>query len=865
MNVFSQTNLIKNPSFEERQWDSDNNRFLLPKRESLTPCYVTDGDENNWHSDEITRCLGDYIWNTTEQPSPCFFPYYTDRKQGKTNGGCDGWYNPLHEDTSTPDYFNRNVAETGNPLTYVGYHVDVPNNWVNNWGANSDNHKQEPYDDNQNSIVDVGTEDAYVGLYNIRNVNDTNDIEDNWAEYITQRLDAPNNFKAHHFYRIKFMISWANEDAQSQMTGHYLRDICAYITEDDPFTGRSFQDGRPLNLERGTEGLVFNDQGTYFNQHGGTSGTQWQTFEGYYQPTEDKYFITIGNFQSNWNRDSRMGGPAIPRNNMIHVYYFIDAVEVTEIDTTCICEDTLGNPTYYITTELLPRDSADTACCYKVYLNHANLWNMCHVNKAKIYTVDVNPPFTETYKGEFTSGGTYFHNMTNPILIDDNLCFVEENAQKMIRVKLFKDNEQEPSCTAEVNLTTCCDCPQDRSSWLHYKVVRDGSCPDSGCRLLIMGLELPENITCYTHYQFETPDHILLPVKELYNTSDPFWQSTFCIPNGGPSAFKLYLMRGPYHLSNDCIIQGIAVCDSNTEVKDIIPMGCHTDCENDPWNVIRNYKINLPNGCEVFVSFRYRFACPTTNNFQDLEILDYSLVYNQDCLEMTTAEVYQAVLKYLIDKDPMGFNPLPGSQGCNDLWRIINASCWKDEIEYIGTGRCEPGDEGVRIVQKACDSVECCIQRIRVCRSFVDPKLTITPQGEPTIPDPYDCIYIPDEALNFDPLYPVMHTCHTACNWVDWSKFREAVGFDEIYVNNSITRFNLKGNTLILQCDSREECKLTIEFFDILGNTINVYTEQSRENLRKIDLSGLVTHTGFYTYRVSLDGILIGFGKFIKE
>ncbi len=197
MNVYSQTNLIKNPSFEERQWDSDNNRFLLPKRERLTPCYITDGDENNWHSDEITRCLGDYIWNTTEQPSPCFFPYYTDRKQSKTNGGCDGWYNPLHEDTSTPDDFNRNVAETGNPITYVGYHVDVPNNWVNNLGANSDNHTQEPYDDNQNSIVDVGTEDAFVGLYNIRDVNDTNDIDDNlcFVEENAQKMIRVKLFK----------------------------------------------------------------------------------------------------------------------------------------------------------------------------------------------------------------------------------------------------------------------------------------------------------------------------------------------------------------------------------------------------------------------------------------------------------------------------------------------------------------------------------------------------------------------------------------------------------------------------------------------------------------------------------------------
>lgn len=866
-NCYSQ-NLISNGSFERRQEQPDGSGiFLKPK----TISFIYESFVPPDYNDEITRCLCNY--NNNNQPQFRGNPNPENRHLVKSNGGCDGWYNPLNEIIninegagSTPDYFNREV----NQNNYLQKMVWVPNNFFNNYGQNSDQDKQQPFDDNDNGQPD---EDAYIGLLNTRLYSDTTDYY-NYAEYITQRFESP--LLTNKVYVLKFHVSWTNNGAQTELnprqTGHYLKGIGAYFTSTDPFITRRNR-SEPLNLEDRQYGLVydqsyFSNDPQYYNQTGGPNGTNWHIITNQFTPEEDKNFITLGNFQLNWATDNRVryigNNPNfIPNDEKLRVYYFIDAVEVFEKpgNSDCACEGV-----YNVTVKPKLSESGNGECCYIVELNTYYDVDICHSNKVKIYLANADGT-NKTFKFEYTTNQNEFLDFAKDLVIYDNLCFNqnEKGQTKKIFIELYYNNDF--LCeTSEIFEVQClCDCPPDRASWLHYKVVRDGTCPDSGCRLLIMGLELPENITCYTHYRFERPDHILLPVKEFYNTSDPFWQSTFCIPNGGPSTFKLYLMRGPYHSSTDCIIQGIAVCDSNTEVQDTIPMGCHTDCEDDPWIYENNKPITLSNGCIAYINYRYRIACRTTYNYQDLEILDYSLLYMPQCTGMTTSEVYQAVLIYLIDTDPMGFDPLPGSQGCNDLWRIINASCWKDEMEYIGPGRCEPGDEGVRIVQKACDSVECCIQRIRVCRSDIDPKLTITPQGEPTIPDPYDCIYIPDEALNYDPLYPVMHPCHTACNWVHWSESREAVGSDEIYDNNSITRFNLKGNTLILQCDSREECKLTIEFFDILGNSINIYTEQSRENVRKIDMSGLVTHNGFYTYRVSLDGILIGFGKFIKE
>jgi hypothetical protein len=179
----AQTNLIKNPSFEWYQF--------LPQR--ISDKYLPDYTGQGWY-DEITRCLGDYILN--QQTSPRYYPNPDNRPFSKSSSfiGCDGWYNPKDETKSTPDYFNRQVISNDNINDNFDKDVDVPNNFVNNFGNNV-NYKQEPFDDNNNSIVDATSsgyegENAYIGIANQRVIGNPYGNE---SEYITQNLSIGGN------------------------------------------------------------------------------------------------------------------------------------------------------------------------------------------------------------------------------------------------------------------------------------------------------------------------------------------------------------------------------------------------------------------------------------------------------------------------------------------------------------------------------------------------------------------------------------------------------------------------------------------------------------------------------------------------
>lgn len=417
-------------------------------------CYQGMGVE---YYDEVTRCLGDYNASNQNLVSPCFYPAPTERNKKKANGGCDGWYNPLDGNFSTPDYLNRNVS--GDRARYV----DVPNNYYNNFGVGVD-HRQEPFDDNNNNEVDEGDEDAYIGIWNVRCLNNQ---YNNYAEYVTQRFSDNNYLKAHKKYQIRFRVSWTKgivDDNEIGQTGHYLKGIGAYFSVTDPFENRR-QTYYPLDLNDNTEGLVYNadyhsqTSATYNNKTVGGDGMQWDIVENYYQPTENKYFITIGNFKNIWVENVDFKGPAIPDHRYINIYYFIDAVEVTEVpDFECTCSSAATASVYDISLVPKLKDPNSDECCFDVFLTVAELLNtydICHVNRAKIYEV-VDEPYEERYKGEFKLGQGYFH-QNNNVKIFENLCFTDpESAPKKLKVYLYQGYA--PKCTIIKQFVVSCPC-----------------------------------------------------------------------------------------------------------------------------------------------------------------------------------------------------------------------------------------------------------------------------------------------------------------------------------------------------------------------------------------------------------------------
>jgi len=410
------------------------------------------GDE---YYDEVTRCLGDYDYNHPDLGG-CFYPEALNRYKIKAQGGCDGWYNPLDGNFSTPDYLNRNVSGDRARV------VDVTNNYYNNFGVGV-NHRQEPFDDDNDNQVDEGEEDAYIGIWNVRCLNNPSN---NYAEYVTQRFSDGNHLKANHKYLIRFRVSWTYgivDNIERGQTGHYLKGIGAYFSSTDPFENRR-QNNRPLDLNDNTEGLIYNadynssNSATYYNNTGGEDGKHWDIVENYYQPTEDKYFITIGNFKNIWIENIDFKGPAIPDDSYINIYYFIDAVEVIEVDFSCTCQSANAANVYDISIVPKLKDPNSNECCFDVFLTVAELLNnydICYVNRAKIYEV-VDEPYEEKYKGIFELEQGYFH-QNNNVKIFENLCFiVSESTPKKLKVYLYQDYARK--CTIIKDFIVSCPC-----------------------------------------------------------------------------------------------------------------------------------------------------------------------------------------------------------------------------------------------------------------------------------------------------------------------------------------------------------------------------------------------------------------------
>jgi hypothetical protein len=412
------------------------------------------GDE---YYDEVTRCLGDYDYNHPDL-GDCFYPEALNRYKIKAQGGCDGWYNPLDGNFSTPDYLNRNVSGDRARV------VDVPNNYYNNFGVGV-NHRQEPFDDDDDNQVNEGEEDAYIGIWNVRCLNNPSN---NYAEYVTQRFSDGNHLKPNHKYLIRFRVSWTDgivDNIERGQTGHYLKGIGAYFSVTDPFENRR-QNNRPLDLNDNTEGLIYNadynssNSATYYNNTGGEDGKHWDIVENYYQPTEDKYFITIGNFKNIWIENIDFKGPAIPDDSYINIYYFIDAVEVIEVDFSCTCESANAANVYDISIVPKLKDPNSNECCFDVFLTVAELlynYDICYVNRAKIYEV-VDEPYEEKYKGIFELEQGYFH-QTNNIKIFENLCFIDsETTPKKLKVYLYQGYETKCIIIKQFIVSCPCGC-----------------------------------------------------------------------------------------------------------------------------------------------------------------------------------------------------------------------------------------------------------------------------------------------------------------------------------------------------------------------------------------------------------------------
>ncbi len=407
--------------------------------------------------------------------------------------------------------------------------------------------------------------------------------------------------------------------------------------------------------------------------------------------------------------------------------------------------------------------------------------------------------------------------------------------------------------TGEVNLSDCCPCPTNRDSWLTYVGKRDRSCPSGSCRVFLTGINFPENITCYNNYMIEYPNQTMSGILNL--EMNPPWTKSFCIGSGS-STFRIFLLKGSYPGVDDCIISKTVSCDSTVVEVDTTTSICPLDCP-EAWSIESSRFYTLSNGCNIRVYYRSRIACPPSN-YQDLQVTKI-IYFNNNCLSLTEKELYQKAVYRLIEEDPMGFNPRPKTIGCFDTWRIMNASCWKTEL--MGG----PFGETV-IVKIMCKDSNCCIQRYMVCRdSTQTPSLNIVPIGNPIIPNPINCSVLPDQLTNKMP-WVYFQGCHTTCDWLQMEHYWDPITM-KTSLNGTIENFKgllvLNQGSVLFNCP-KSTCKIQIDIFNLLGQSIYSFNESSGEATKEIDISNVINTKGLFFYRIYIDGVLAGTGKIIK-
>ncbi len=449
-------NLITNGSFEDT--------LYIP------------ADASGYLNDEVSRCLGDYsttIYIYPNTPGPSLRPL------PKSQEGCNGWYNP--GGWTTPDYFNRLIKLF--PQRPSSTIVGVPGSRANNYYNGFD--LQQPFDDNKNGIIDstgvspndYGTENAYVGIYNKRGKD--GDSNDDYAEYIQQRFENTIEAGQGKQYLVSFRVGLALgnyglslSDAQ---TGEYLKNICAYFTS-APF----LQDDKvpkvlPCNECEGNDdnkfyadlvcnfALYSSSNTVYLDGTGGSSGTFWNLVTGKYKPSEDMNYITIGNFEDDWESSDCNGKPKMlaPNSNPYEhnmyygIYYFIDSVSVIASESsTCYCEDEYtGESFYHIDIEEIQSPDDPDKCCVDVYVTMDNNPDACLFNKIKVFDGDNTTPIISFDNTRYVKQGVKTFLST--------YCYDPEETGSKTWTFEFYDGE-ELKCWKEhlFDMECACDCDE---------------------------------------------------------------------------------------------------------------------------------------------------------------------------------------------------------------------------------------------------------------------------------------------------------------------------------------------------------------------------------------------------------------------
>lgn len=271
----------------------------------------------------------------------------------------------------------------------------------------------------------------------------------------------------------------------------------------------------------------------------------------------------------------------------------------------------------------------------------------------------------------------------------------------------------------------------------------------------------------------------------------------------------------------------------------------------------------------------YRYAC--NGLYQDIQLLKIESYYPKcvlACLAITytTEDRYKAALQYLFAKNPMGFNPQVGTNGCSSTWRVSSKSCWADF--KIITFNHTSGINDTLDVLVACDDSDCCLTSMKVCRtvdSYGRENIELTNLGATQNVYCNSSMQIGSQ----------IQSCIGICDWLfpsnstaepyvysldDWDiVIGKKVNDDQ----NDFYQFGANifntNESLTFEIYSDKSYTTKLEIYDIQGKlvierNINLIGGVQKINFNNSDFKPNSTYLYSFTY----NGLIINSGKFIK-
>jgi hypothetical protein len=364
--------------------------------------------------------------------------------------------------------------------------------------------------------------------------------------------------------------------------------------------------------------------------------------------------------------------------------------------------------------------------------------------------------------------------------------------------------------------------------------------------------------------------------------------------NKGESRFDTLKLYKDYNDTVPCVIIKHIYCELEDTVK-----SCTPDCDSVKWKTKTLASMPLPNCPDCWLSAVYSYRKNTCTDKQEIQVLSFttqSAVTNHTACSlcnMSADVIYKLALKRAIFGNGTGFDPkpsdpLPFPGNCYNTWRVIQASCWIDYIDYFW----HP-DSSV-VIYKPCDSTECCSIGLTVCRISADPPahdyISITPNGTPSGGDSclshtrkvYDPAGLgfphvnPDGSVSYGIKFTLL-PCQDRCEWLNISdsefnnyEYYGKVSFNDLDFQTINPGDELKLNIIVkkdfLDCYilsniKTENCNIAI--YNILGQPLinSIYNLKKGINDFSLNIDNL--NSGMYIIQVNVDGIIQKTEKFI--